>query len=147
MEQTFTMIKPGVLQRRVVGEIISRIEKKGFQIVAMKMINMNTNLARKHYEEHLEKEFYKDLESYMTKGPVIVMVLKGKDAVRILRTIVGPTFSPDAPAGTIRGDYGFSMRNVIHASDSAQSAKREIDIYFDKSEILDYNDNNKEWID
>ncbi|MBN2619203.1 MAG: nucleoside-diphosphate kinase [Spirochaetales bacterium] len=147
MERTFAMIKPGVLQRRVVGEIISRIEKKGFQIVAMKMINVTTELSRKHYKDHLEKDFYKGLESYITKGPVIVLVLEGLNAVNILRSIVGPTYGPDAPAGTIRGDFGFSMRNIIHASDSVESAEYEISVYFEDHEILSYNDNNREWID
>ncbi|MGL1894588.1 MAG: nucleoside-diphosphate kinase [Spirochaetaceae bacterium] len=147
MEQTFAMIKPGVLQRRVAGEIISRLEKKGFQIVAMKMIKMTPEISKKHYQEHVNQDFYPGLENYMTKAPVIVMVLEGIDAVKILRTIVGPTYAPDAPAGTIRGDYGYSMRNIIHASDSIQSATREIDIYFKPEEILTYNDNNKEWID
>lgn len=147
MERTFAMIKPGVLQRRLAGEIISRLEKKGFQIIAMKMIQLTKELAQKHYKEHLEQDFYKGLEAYMTKAPVIVMVLEGIDAVKILRKIVGPTYAPDAPSGTIRGDYGFSMRNIIHASDTLESAKREIDIYFKDDEILTYNDNNKEWID
>lgn len=147
MEKTFAMLKPGVLQRRVVGEIISRLEKKGFQIVAMKMINLTKELTREHYAEHLEQDFYPGLEKYITSGPVILMVLQGPDAVKILRSVVGPTFAPDAPSGTIRGDYGFSMRNVIHASDSVESAEREINIYFKSSEIVEYRDNNREWID
>ncbi len=147
MEQTFAMIKPGVLQRRIVGDILTRLENKGFQIVAMKMIQLTAELAKKHYKEHLNEDFYPGLEAYMTKGPVIIMVLEGLNAVNILRTIVGPTYAPDAPAGTIRGDYGYSMRNIIHASDSTESAKYEIDIYFNKDEILTYNDNNREWID
>lgn len=147
MERTFAMIKPGILQRRITGEIITRIEKKGFQIVAMKMINVTKKLAKQHYNEHLEQDFYPGLEAYITKGPVIIMVLEGLDAVQILRTIVGPTYAPDAPAGTIRGDFGYSMRNIIHASDSVESARNEIEIYFDDNEILTYNDNNREWID
>ena len=147
MERTFAMIKPGVLQRRIVGEIITRLERKGFQIVAMKMMNVTTELARKHYSEHLDQPFYPGLEKYITKGPVIVLVLEGLDAVKILRTIVGPTLGSEAPAGTIRGDYGYSMRNIIHASDSVESAEVEIGIYFNKNEILTYNDNNREWID
>lgn len=147
MEQTFAMLKPGVLQRRITGEILSRLEKKGFQIVGMKMMNLTPKLSRKHYEEHLDQDFYPGVEKYMTKAPVIVMVLQGINAVKILRSMVGPTFSPDAPAGTIRGDYGYSMRNIIHASDSVESAQREINIYFKADEILEYNDNNREWID
>ncbi|OQY40779.1 MAG: nucleoside-diphosphate kinase [Spirochaetaceae bacterium 4572_7] len=147
MERTFAMIKPGVLQRRISGEIISRIERKGFQIVAMKMIQVTPKLAKQHYSEHIGRDYYNGLENYITKGPVIVMVLEGIDAVKILRNIVGSTNSPDAPAGTIRGDYGFSMRNIIHASDSVENAKIEIDVYFNKNEILTYNDNNREWID
>lgn len=147
MERTFAMLKPGVLQRRITGEIISRLEKKGFQIVAMKMLRVTKELARKHYREHLDKDFYQGLEDYITKGPVIVMVLEGLNAVKILRNVVGPTYAPDAPSGTIRGDYGYSMRNIIHASDSVESAAFEIDVYFEDYEILTYNDNNREWID
>lgn len=147
MERTFAMIKPGVLQRRITGEIISRLEKKGFQIVAMKMIRLTEHLAKKHYKEHIDKDFYPGLEEYMTRGPVIVMVLQGLDAVKILRNVVGPTYAPDAPSGTIRGDYGYSMRNIIHASDSVKSAEYEINVYFEDFEILEYNDNNREWID
>ena len=147
MEKTFAMLKPGVLQRRISGEIISRIEKKGFQIIGLKMIHLTKELARKHYEEHIDKDFYPGMEKYIISGPVIVMVLQGLNCVQILRNMVGPTFSPDAPAGTIRGDYGFSMRNIIHASDSVESAKKEIDIYFNNNEILSYSDNNREWID
>lgn len=147
MERTFAMIKPGVLQRRISGEIISRIEKKGFQIVAMKMIYMTPELAKQHYREHVNQGFYPGLEAYMTKGPVIIMVLEGINSVNILRTIVGPTSAGDAPAGTIRGDYGYSMRNIIHASDSVESAAYEIGVYFKDNEILSYNDNNREWID
>ncbi len=147
MEKTFAMIKPGVLQRRIAGEIITRLERKGFQIVAMKMIRVTTDMARDHYKEHIGKDYYPGLESYITKGPVIVMVLQGIDAVKILRQLVGPTYSPDAPAGTIRGDYGYSMRNIIHASDSVENAASEMKVYFNDNEILTYNDNNREWID
>lgn len=147
MERTFAMIKPGVLQRRIAGEIITRLEKKGFQIVAMKMLKVTQEMARAHYKEHIGQDYYPGLEAYITKGPVIVMVLEGIDAVKILRTIVGPTYAPDAPAGTIRGDYGYSMRNIIHASDSVESAEDEIKVYFTESEIMSYNDNNREWID
>ncbi len=147
MERTFAMLKPGVLQRRVTGEILSRLEKKGFQIVAMKMIQLSQDLARKHYVEHIDKDFYPEMEKYITSGPVIVLVLQGPNAVKILRNVVGATYSPDALSGTIRGDYGFSMRNVIHASDSTTSAEKEINIYFKDEEILTYKDNNREWID
>jgi len=147
MERTFAMLKPGVLQRRLTGEIISRLEKKGFQVVAMKMIQLTPAIAKKHYKEHVDQYYYSGLESYMTKSPVIVMVLQGDNAVKILRTIVGPTNATEAPAGTIRGDYGYSMRNIIHASDSIESAEYEISIYFNSDEIYTYNDNNREWID
>ena len=147
MERTFTMLKPGVLQRRIAGEILSRLEKKGFHVVALKMIQLSKDLARKHYEEHVNKVFYPEMEEYIMSGPVIVMVLEGPDAVKILRSVVGPTFSPGAPSGTIRGDYGFSMTNIIHASDSIESAKKEISIYFKDEEILTYSDNNRALID
>lgn len=147
MERTFAMLKPGVLQRRITGEILSRLEKKGFQIIAMKMIQLSKDIATKQYIEHLDKDFYPGMEKYITSGPVIILVLQGPNAVQILRNVVGSTYSPDAPSGTIRGDYGFSMRNIIHASDSVDSAEREISIYFKDEEILIYNDNNREWID
>lgn len=147
MERTFAMIKPGILQRRVAGEIITRLERKGFQIVAMKMLKVTPKMAKEHYKEHIGQDYYPGLEKYITSGPVIVLVLQGIDAVKILRTIVGPTYAPAAPAGTIRGDYGYSMRNIIHASDSVENAEAEIKVYFTEDEILTYNDNNREWID
>ena len=115
--KTFVMIKPDGVQRGLVGEVIKRIERKGLKIVAMKMMKVSEELASKHYAEHKEKPFFKSLLDYITSGPVVAMVVEGKDAVKVVRTLVGATNPIEALPGTIRGDYGMDIgRNVIHAS-------------------------------
>ncbi len=146
-EYTFAMLKPGVLQRKIVGRILSRLERKGLKMIALKMMTIPLDLCEKHYEEHRDKPFFRDLVKYMTSGPVIVMVLAGESAVSVLRTLAGPTSPDKAPPGTIRGDFGLITRkNVIHASDSAESAGREIGLFFTKEEILPWEDGNDPWI-
>jgi len=139
METTFTMLKPGVLQRTLAGEIITRIEKKGLQIVAMKMMNLPLELVETHYGEHKGKPFYDYLVKVMTSGPVIAMALKGDNAIAMLRKICGPTSPDQAEPGTIRGDYAMhTPRNLIHASDSPESAARELALFFKPEEILSW---------
>ena len=138
MERTYIMLKPGVIHRRIAGEIISRIEKKGLQITAMKMVNLERDTVQKHYEEHLEQDWYPLVEDFVVKGPVIAMVVEGPKAVMLMRKLCGGTFVEKAEPGTIRGDYALGSinpNNVIHASDSTESAEREIKIFFDESEI------------
>ena len=147
IERTFVMVKPDGVQRGLIGEIISRLEKKGLKIVAMKMLKIDDDLAKEHYAEHKEKPFFKDLISYITSGPVVAMVVEGKEAVKVVRDLVGKTNPREASPGTIRGDFGMDVgRNVIHASDSIQSAEREINLFFNKEEILSYSKADEVWI-
>ena len=146
-EYTFAMLKPGVLSRRIVGEILSRLERKGLKIVALKMMKMSGDLCERHYEEHRGKPFFQGLVNYMTSGPVLVLVLAGESAVSVLRQLSGPTSPDQAPPGTIRGDYCILTRkNVIHASDSKENADREIGLFFTKDEIHPWEDGNETWI-
>lgn len=147
MERTFVMLKPDAVQRGIVGEIISRLERKGFKIVAMKMLKIDRELAERHYAEHKGKPFFEGLISYITSSPVVAMVIEGKNAVKVVRSIVGATNPAEAQPGTIRGDYGLDVgRNVIHASDSLESAKREIALFFSSGEIYEYSKYDENWI-
>lgn len=148
MERTFIMLKPGVIQRRLAGEIISRIEKKGLQVTAMKMVNLNRDIVREHYAEHLEQEWYPHVEDFIISGPVIPMVVEGPKAIMLMRKLCGGTFVEKAEPGTIRGDYALGSinpNNVIHASDSPESAEREIAIFFGEEEIVSWEDPFKGW--
>ena len=140
------MLKPGVLNRRLVGEVISRLEKKGLKLVALKMMQISPELASKHYAEHNGKSFYNDLVSYITSAPVVAMVWQGDDCVQIVRKMVGATKPSEAAPGTIRGDYCMhTNHNIIHASDSDESAAREISLFFKDEEIFDWEDNAENW--
>ena len=140
------MLKPGVLNRRLVGEVISRLEKKGLKLVALKLMQISPELASKHYAEHNGKSFYNDLVSYITSAPVVAMVWQGDDCVQIVRKMVGATKPSEAAPGTIRGDYCVhTNHNIIHASDSDESAAREISLFFKDEEIFDWEDNAENW--
>jgi len=146
-EQTFCMLKPGILQRRIVGEVLTRLERKGLKLIAMKLMQIPRPLCEKHYEEHKGKSFYNDLVDYMTSGPVICMVVAGENAIKFVRALAGATNPQDAAVGTIRGDYAMiTQNNVIHASDSPETARREIDLFFEQDEIVEYEDGNGAWI-
>lgn len=137
MERSFFMVKPDGVERGLVGEIILRVEKRGLKIIAMKMIRVDANLAKKHYAEHAAKPFFKDLVAYITSGPCVAMVVEGNNAIKTLRDMIGKTNPKEAAAGTIRADFGVDIgRNVVHASDSKDSAEREIELFFRPSEIL-----------
>jgi nucleoside-diphosphate kinase len=139
MERTLLILKPDALGRRLVGRIVSRIEEKGFKIVALKMMRIDNSLAAKQYDVHKGKDFYRPLVEFMTSGPVVAMVVEGVSAISVMRDFMGPTFGPDAPGGTIRGDFGLSRRhNLIHGSDSAKAAAKEIPLFFRPEEIMDY---------
>jgi nucleoside-diphosphate kinase len=147
VERTFTMLKPGVLARRIAGEIVSRIERKGFDIIAAKLVRIPRVLAETHYAEHRDKAFFGELVDYITSGPVLAMVLEGDDAITLLRKLCGSTRAEDAAPGTIRGDYAMHTGlNIIHASDSPASAEREIALFFKPEEIMDWQDGNDSWI-
>ena len=147
MEQTLVIIKPDGLQRRLLGRIIARFEQKGLKLVGLKMVRISEELARKHYALHEGKEFYEPLINYMTAGPVVLMALEGIAAIDVVRSMAGPTFGADAPAGTIRGDLAVSKRyNLVHGSDSAESAGKEIVLFFKADELLDYEMSDISWV-
>ncbi|MFO7900807.1 MAG: nucleoside-diphosphate kinase [Planctomycetota bacterium] len=138
MEKTLVILKPDCVARRLVGKIIQRFEQKGLQIVGMKLTTISPSLAQTMYAEHEGEEFYEPLIRFMTGGPVVVMCLRGKGAIGIVRVMLGPTFGPDAPAGTIRGDFGMSKRyNLVHGSDGPESAERELALFFEPGELVD----------
>lgn len=147
MERTYLMVKPDGVQRGLVGEIIARFEKKGFKIAGLKMLRISRELAEKHYGEHKGKVFFEPLVEYITSGPVVAMVIEGKDAVSAAREMMGATNPLKAAPGTIRGSYGIDIgRNVIHGSDSIESAAREIAIFFKEEELNEYVREVDRWI-
>jgi len=130
-ERTFAMIKPDGVQRRLVGELIARIEAKGYDIVAMKHMTIPREMAETHYGEHAGKPFYAGLVSFITSGPVVAMVLEGENAIAGWRTLMGPTNPADAAPGTVRGDFATTIdENVAHGSDAPATAEREIGLFF-----------------
>ncbi len=147
MEKTFAMIKPDAVQRGLVGAIISRYEAKGLRIAAMKIMQVTEDIAKQHYAEHVEKPFFPGLLSYITSGPVVALVLEGKNAVAEVRKLNGATNPLEAACGTIRGDFAQEVgRNVVHGSDSVESAEREIAIYFGNGEVLEYDHLPAKWM-
>lgn len=147
MEQTFVMIKPDGVQRGLVGEIISRMEKKGFKLCAMKMMFITPELAAQHYAEHQQQPFFPELINFITSGPVVAMVWKGDGVVSTVRSLMGKTNPAEAAPGTIRGDLAVQTgQNIIHGSDSPVSAQREISLFFGREEILDYQRTLDQWI-
>lgn len=147
LERTFVMLKPDAVQRGCCGEIISRFERRGLKIVALKMLWITRELAEKHYAEHKGKKFFEGLISYITSGPVIAMVIEGKNAVKLVRDMMGKTNPQESMPGTIRGDYAIDLgRNIIHGSDSLASAEREISLFFAKEEIFTYQKAGENWI-
>ena len=147
MEREFIMVKPDGVQRGLIGEVISRIEKVGLKIIAMKMIKVTMEQAEKHYAIHVGKPFYNGLLEYITCGPVIAMVVEGKDAVKITRKLVGATNPAEAEPGSIRGDYALEIgRNIIHAGDSPENAITEYSIYFTEEEMTTYKKIDEEWL-
>jgi len=139
MEKEFVMIKPDAVKRGLVGEIISRIERKGLKIKALKMIRMSREQAEQLYEEHRGKPFFEDLVQYVTSGPVVVMIVEGPRAVYVMRKMIGATDGAEAEPGTIRGDFALSKaRNLVHATDSPEKVERESKIFFSEEELVDY---------
>ncbi len=130
-ERTFVMLKPDAVRRRLIGEIIKRIEAKNLHIVAMKMMRIDRKLAETHYSEHREKPFFQDLVDFVTSGPVVAMIVEGPNAISVIRAMMGATNPFNAAPGTIRGDFGLDLtQNLIHGSDSPQSAQRELALFF-----------------
>jgi nucleoside-diphosphate kinase len=138
MQRTFILLKPDCVQRRLMGPIISRFEAKGLNFVAMKLLQITPELAKQHYAEHVEKGWYPNLENFITGGPVLAAVLEGLDAIGVVRGMLGATSGLKAAPGTIRGDYSSSQQmNLVHGSDSPESATREIALYFQPSDLCD----------
>jgi len=147
MERTLIILKPDAIQRRLIGRLIQRFEDKGLAVGGMKLMRIPRELAERHYAPHKGKPFYPGLIDYITSGPVVVMVLQGERCIDIARTMMGKTFGYEAAPGTIRGDFGASRSfNLIHGSDSPESAKTEISLYFQEKELLDYAPADRSWV-
>ncbi|MGC9166090.1 MAG: nucleoside-diphosphate kinase [Thermoplasmata archaeon] len=147
INRTLIILKPDAIQRNLVGEIISRIEKKGLKITAMKMVLLSRERAEKLYEIHRDKKFFNDLVNYITSGPVIAMIVEGNDVINVVRKLMGKTNGAEAEPGTIRGDYSTSIeKNLIHGSDSEESFKREMPVFFTEEEIIKYTKIDENWI-
>ncbi|MCA8918470.1 MAG: nucleoside-diphosphate kinase [Planctomycetes bacterium] len=139
MERTLILIKPDGVQRALVGEIVNRFERTGMKIVGMKLMQMTPELASQHYKDHVGKGFYDGLVKFMTSSPLVALAIEGPKAVDNCRKLMGKTFCTDAVAGTIRGDFGISRGlNLVHGSDSPESAQRELGLFFQANELLEY---------
>lgn len=139
LQRTFVMVKPDGVQRGLVGEIIGRLERKGLKLVGLKLLRVSEDLARRHYAVHEGKPFFEGLIRFITSAPVVAMAWEGPDAVEVVRRLLGPTDGREAPAGTIRGDYGLDIGyNLAHASDSPAAAGQELDLWFGAGELVSY---------
>jgi nucleoside-diphosphate kinase len=146
LERTLVLLKPDCVHRRLIGEMIGRFERKGLNIIAMKMIQVSAELSKKHYAEHVQKPFYPGLEAFITASPIVAMVLEGLEVIRVVRDMLGTTSGLKAAAGTIRGDYSSSRQmNLVHASDGPDAAVREIGLYFEPQELLPYTPALNDW--
>jgi len=146
-EKTLVLIKPDGVQRGLIGQVISKLELRGLKIVALKMLSINHELASRHYSEHIERPFYKNLIEFIISSPVVATVFEGPDAVTLVRKTMGATNPLEASPGTIRGDMGITIdKNIIHGSDSIESADKEIALFFQPEEILTYERNIDAWI-
>ncbi len=147
VERTFVMVKPDGVGRGLIGECIRRFERRGLKLVGMKFQRLSRETAQAHYAEHQGKPFFEDLVAFITSGPTVQMVWEGRDAVRVVRQMNGATDSAEASPGTIRGDFSLSkQRNIIHASDSPETAEREIALYFRPEELVDYTLPAEHWL-
>lgn len=139
LQKSLVLLKPDCVERRLMGQIIARFEAKGLNIVAMKMLRVTPDLAKQHYAEHVEKPFYPSLEKFITSAPIVAMAIEGLDVIRLIRDMLGATNGLTAAPGTIRGDFSSSRQmNLVHASDSPESAERELSLYFDAAEICEH---------
>ena len=147
MEKTFVCVKPDGVQRGLIGEVVKRFENRGFVLCAAKFMQVSPELAAKHYAEHEGKPFYNGLVNYITSGPVFAMVWEGENVIATARQMMGSTNPIDAQPGTIRGDFGLTVgKNVIHGSDSPESAEREIKLFFKEEELVHYTKLMNDWI-
>ena len=147
MERTLVLIKPDAVQRGLIGEITSRLENKGLKISGMKLMKVSEELAGRHYGEHVGKPFFDALVNFITSSPIVALAIDGDNAVAVVRNVMGATNPQDAANGSIRGDLGLSIgMNLIHGSDSPTSSERELALFFDESELLDYDRDVDKWI-
>lgn len=147
MEKTFIMVKPDGVQRGLVGEIVNRFEQKGFKLVSAKLMQVSNELAEEHYGEHKERPFFGELVEFITSGPVFAMVWEGEEVIKTSRNMIGATNPQEATPGSIRGDYALTVgKNIIHGSDSPESAEREINLWFNENEISSYTKQDQDWI-
>ena len=146
-ERTLVLVKPDGVQRGLVGEVVTRLERRGLQLVGMKLMQVDDALARQHYGEHVDRPFFGGLVQFITSSPVVAMVWEANNAVSIVRNTLGETNPVNSPAGTIRGDFGIDIgRNLVHGSDSPESAEREVNLFFRPEEILSYERAVESWI-
>ena len=139
MEKTLVLLKPDSIQRGLVGEILSRLERRGLKIAALKMMHLSEDLASRHYEAHVDKPFFQSLIKFITDSPLVAAVIEGENAVELVRSMMGATNPSDADPGTVRGDLAVSVgQNLIHGSDRIESAEREINLFFTRGEIMSY---------
>ena len=147
MEKTLVLVKPDGVQRGLIGTVIGRIENKGLKIAGLKLIHVSEELAKEHYGEHVDRPFFGDLVSFITSSPVVALAIEGDNAVAVMRTLMGGTNPQEAAPGTIRGDFGMTIgMNLVHGSDSPESAERELNLFFQKDEVLDYKREIDSWI-
>ena len=147
MDRTLVLLKPDAVQRGLAGEIINRLERRGLKLAAMKMLLVTEELAHRHYADHVGKPFFAGLVKFITSSPIVAMVIEGENAVDVVRNTMGVTSPSDAAPGTIRGDLALTIgANLIHGSDSAESAKREIGLFFSADEVIDYTRAVDSWI-
>ncbi len=147
MERTFLMVKPDGVQRNLTGEIVNRFESKGFKLVGAKLMMVTEELANEHYGEHKERPFFGELVDFITSGPVFAMVWEGEGVIAKARLMMGATNPEESAPGTIRGDFAVNVgQNIIHGSDSAESAKREIGLFFNEAELVDYDKVIDRWV-
>ncbi|MEI7457807.1 MAG: nucleoside-diphosphate kinase [Pirellula sp.] len=139
MQKTLILLKPDCIERRLIGEIIGRLERKGLNVIAMKMLRVTPAMSKQHYAEHVSKPFYPNLEEFITSSPIVAMAVEGLEVIRVVREMLGATNGLKAAPGTIRGDFSSSRQmNLVHASDSEESANRELSLYFQPNEICEY---------
>jgi nucleoside-diphosphate kinase len=147
VERTLVLLKPDCVQRRLVGRVLARLEDKGLNIIAMKLMRVTPQLAQRHYAEHVKKAWYPSLEGFVTSGPLVAMIVEGPEAIRVVRDMVGATNGLKAMPGTVRGDFGSSQQmNLVHASDGPEAARREMEIFFEHDEIHAYTPTIQPWL-
>jgi len=147
MEKTFIMVKPDGVQRGLIGEVVKRFEKKGFTLVGAKLMQISNSLAEEHYGEHKERPFFGELVEFITSGPVFAMVWEGENVISVARNMIGATNPAEANPGSIRGDFAVTVgKNIIHGSDSPESAEREINLFFTNEEQVNYEKQANAWI-